>query len=216
MRNYSLIPGMAVAIAALLIAGCGTTRTALTVYSSPTRPATSPSPSSPPSPGTVVLTARPPYCVPAQLQLSAGPRISEATEQDTLIVEFHNTAKSACYLSGYPEVVLRDRFGTRLPFGYERHGDQMITGQPPLPVTLRPGGIAYAAVNQNSCTGSTPAEQRRAATIDVTLPGLGKPLTAELPQYPILDYCGAGQLGNEADVTPIEPTIAGIYPHSGS
>jgi hypothetical protein len=210
MRNYALIPGAAVAIAGVLSAGCGpTVSTAQSLSARLTA-----SPSSPASP--VVVTARPRYCVPAQLQLSAGPRISEATEQHTLIVEFHNTSNSECYLRSYPEIVLRDRHGTRLPFKYERHGDQMIAGEPPLVVTLRPGAVAYAAVNQNSCTGSPPADQQRVTRIDATPPGLGKPLTTELPEYPTLDYCGAGQIDNELDMTPIEPTIAAIYPHPGN
>jgi hypothetical protein len=43
-------------------------------------------------------------------------------------------------------------------------------------------------------------------------PGVGKPLSAELQAYPILDYCGAGQSDNQVNVTPIEPTTAAIYP----
>jgi Protein of unknown function (DUF4232) len=159
-----------------------------------------------------VSTARPRYCAPAQLRLSQGPRVSEATEQHTLIVVFRNTSGIGCDLRGYPEIQLRDRLGTRLAFTYQRRGDQMITDEPPVLVTLLPGGVAYAAANQNTCDSSPLAQWRQAASISVTPPGVDKPLNVELQAYPSLYYCGPGQADNHVDVTPVEPTLAAIYP----
>jgi hypothetical protein len=67
-------------------------------------------------------------------------------------------------------------------------------------------------VSASSCDSAPLAEWRQATSILVTPPGTGKPLRAELPTYPILDYCGAGEPDNRVDVTPIEPTTAAIYP----
>jgi hypothetical protein len=41
--------------------------------------------------------------------------------------------------------------GADLPFGYLRHGDQMLTSSPPRLVTLPAGAVAYSAINKNAC-----------------------------------------------------------------
>jgi Protein of unknown function (DUF4232) len=149
--------------------------------------------------------------VSAQLRLEQGPRVSEATEQHTLIVGFRNTAGTACTLRGYPQIQLIDDHGARLAFTYQHRQDQMITGKPPILVTLPPDGVAYAALNQNTCDNSPLAEWRQATKIEVTPPGVGKSMSAERHSDPILDYCGTAQLDNQVDVTPIEPALAAIY-----
>jgi hypothetical protein len=161
---------------------------------------------------TAVAAAHTRYCVSAQLRLEQGPLVSEATQQHTLIVEFRNTAGTACTLRGYPQIQLIDDRGARLAFTYQHRQDQMITGKPPILVTLPPGGVAYAALNQNTCDNSPLAEWRQATKIKVTPPGVGMAMSAELHSYPILDYCGPGQSDNQVDVTPVEPTQAAIYP----
>jgi hypothetical protein len=147
-----------------------------------------------------------------QLRLEQGPLVSEATEQHTLILEFRNMAGAACTLRGYLQIQLIDDRGARLAFTFHYRQDQMITGQPPISVTLPPGGVAYAALNQNTCDDSPLAEWRQATRIEFTPPGVSKSMSVNLHAYPILDYCGPAQSDNQVDVTPIEPTIKDIYP----
>lgn len=201
MRNYTIALGPAITVAAVLMAGCATVT-----------PVSPPSVAASASADAVAAAAHIPYCVSDQLRLEQGPLVSEATEQHTLILEFRNTAGTACTLRGYPQIQLTDDRGARLSFTYQHRQDQMITGQPPILVTLRPGGVAYAALNQNACDNSPLAEWRQAKRIEVTPPGAGKAMSASLHSYPILNYCGPAQSDNQVDVTPIEPTIADIYP----
>lgn len=205
MRNYALAVG--IATAAALTAGCSALAT--TAPSSAASSAASAQASA--LARTTVPTAPTRYCAAAQLRLSIGPQVSEVSQQHTLVVELHNTADFGCNLRGYPEIELSDRLGTRLAFTDRRRGDEMITGKPSVLVTLSPGGVAYAAVNQSTCDNSPLADWRKATRIDVTPPGTGKPLSAELHAYPTLNYCGDGQTGNELDITPIEPTLAAIH-----
>jgi hypothetical protein len=85
----------------------------------------------------------------------------------------------------------------------------MITGKPPILVALAPGSIAYAAINKNSCVNFAP---QTATSIVITPPNGGKPLIVNLPESPAMNYCGGGQPDNAVGVTPVEPTLAGIYP----
>jgi hypothetical protein len=204
MRNYTIALGPVITVAAVLTAGCATA----TPVSPPSAAPVAASGSADPA----AAAAHTPYCVSAQLRLEQGPLVPEATEQHTLIVEFRNTAGTACTLHGYPQIQLIDDHGARLAFTYQHRQDQMITGEPPILVTLPPGGVAYAALNQNTCDDSPLAEWRQATKIEVTPPGVGKSMSANLRPYPSLDYCGPAQSDNRVDVTPIEPTITDIYP----
>jgi hypothetical protein len=148
-----------------------------------------------------------PACRPSQLQLTAGPRISEATEQHTLLLMFRNISATTCYMRGYPGIGLADSAGRRLSFTYRRGGDQMLTSAIPAPVRLPPGGFAYSALNQNSCVSFT---QTAAAGTEVTPPGQHEPLILTLPHYPLLDYCGVGDPGHTIDIAPVEPTSQAV------
>jgi Protein of unknown function (DUF4232) len=148
-----------------------------------------------------------PACRPSQLQLTAGPRISEATEQHTLLLVFRNISATACHLQGYPGVALADSAGRRLSFTYRRGGDQMLTSATPAPVRLPPGGLAYSALNKNACVSFT---QTSAARAEVTPPGQHEPMVLTLPHYPLLDYCGAGDPGHTIDIAPVGPTSRGV------
>ncbi len=197
MASRAFPPVLAMGIASVLIAGCGGS-----------------APAAPGMPASAVASAAPAQrghaCGPGQLQLSAGPRISEATQQNTLLLVFRNVSATGCVMRGYPAISLADSAGHRLDFGYRRLGDQMLTSAPPGLVTLPPGGSAYSALNKNSCVGFAP---RSAASADVTPPGQREPLVLKLPRYPILGYCGAGDPGHIVDIAPIEPARAGVLAH---
>jgi Protein of unknown function (DUF4232) len=184
-------------IASVLIAGCG--------GSAPTAPGMLASAAASATPA-----QRGHACGSSQLRLSTGPRISEATQQNTLLLLFRNVSAAECVMRGYPAIALADSAGHRLEFGYRRLGDQMLTSAPPGLVTLPPGGSAYSALNKNSCVGFAP---RSAASADVTPPGQREPLVLKLPRYPILGYCGAGDPGHTIDIAPIEPARAGVLAH---
>jgi hypothetical protein len=186
MRN--IVSGLAAVVAiavALLAAGCGTSVP-------PTRSRSSAS-----------AAVSQSYCRSSRLRVVLGPLVSEATEQNTVIVEFRNVSATTCDLRGYPSIVLSDSSGSVLPFGYRHGGDQMLTSRPPGLVVLRPGEVAYAAFNKNSCVMYA---SRSAVGGNVTPPGSSQPLALDLRHYRILDYCPAGDPGHVVDVSPVEPT----------
>ena len=146
-----------------------------------------------------------PACHPSQLQLASGPRISEKTEQNTLLLVFRNVSATTCDMRGYPVIALTDSTGRRLSFAYRQGGDQMLTSTPPGVVRLLPGGYAYSALNKNSCVSFAPTSAARA---EVTPPGQDEPLVLTLAHYPILSYCRHS--GHTIDIAPVEPTIADV------
>ena len=175
---------MAIAVA-LLAAGCGAS-------TSQAHPSSSAS--------TAVSQS---YCRSSQLRVVLGPLVSEATQQNTVILEFRNVSATRCDLRGYPSIVLSDGSGAVLPFAYHDGGDQMLTSQQPTLVVLRPGAVAYAAFNKNSCVMYA---SRSAVSGEVTPPGSSQPLAFDLRHYRILDYCRAGDPGHVVDISPVEPT----------
>jgi Protein of unknown function (DUF4232) len=154
------------------------------------------------SPGTararLAAAARLPVCMPQQLRLGSGGKVSEKTQQETRIVVLTNVSRQRCGLEGYPLVTLESAHGTILPFKYRDHGDQMLTSARPRLVVLAPGGHAYLGINKSSCVARSTA-----TASSLTLWGLGQ-LTVRLNQR--LDYCGAGDPGHMVDVSPIEPS----------
>jgi hypothetical protein len=197
MKNRTLPAVLAMAIGPALIAGCGASAPAATVSSDSNA---SPSASAPGAPA----------CRSTQLQLSAGARVSEATQQHTLLLVFRNISATACVMRGYPAVALADSTGHQLAFSYRQRGDQMLTSEAPGSVTLPPGGLAYSALNKNSCVGMASLS---AATADVTPPGQHEPLLLKLQDYPMLGYCAAGDPGHVIDIAPVEPTSADVLAH---
>jgi Protein of unknown function (DUF4232) len=186
MRNivYGLTAVAAIAVA-LLAAGCGAS-------APPARPSSSASTAMPQS-----------YCRSSQLRVALGPLVSEATQQNTVILEFRNVSATTCDQRGYPSIVLSDSSGAVLPFAYHQGGDQMLTSQRPTLVVLRPGAVAYAAFNKNSCVMYA---SRSAVDSEVTPPGSRQPLAFDLQHYRILDYCPGGDPGHVVDISPVEPT----------
>lgn len=144
-------------------------------------------------------------CSASQIALKWGGRISEATGQHTLALTLTNTSSSGCYLFGYPDVALIDASGNILPLQYQRGGDQVVTAAPPLHVDLAPGAIAYVTVNKYRCDTS---DLMQGAVVRLTLPADSPSLAASIAGNVSMDYCGAGDPGSIAYVSPFEPSQA--------
>jgi hypothetical protein len=146
-----------------------------------------------------------PQCTDSQLRISLGPRVSEATQQETYEFALRNDGASACKLRGFPSVVLLDAQGKSLPFVYRHKGDQMLTAGAASTVVIAPGGTAYAAINKNACTAHA---SDYATTIELTLPSTATARIVRIAhsgQYG-LDWCGRVDPGGRVTVAPIEPT----------
>jgi hypothetical protein len=146
-------------------------------------------------------------CQPAALRLALGPRISEATQQETTLLMLTNISAAGCDLQGYPGISLLDKHGLPLPFHVRWGGDQMLTTSAPVLVPLPPGGTADLGINKNACVGHS---YQAARYLQVIPPGdyLALP-TLRLPYYG-LDYCPPGDPGHTVDVSPIEPGQRGV------
>jgi hypothetical protein len=125
-------------------------------------------------------------CSAAHLELTQGPRWSEATGQHTLLVEIV-AGSGSCLVEGFPVVTLVGATGRELPFTYTHRGDQMLPDLEPHPVTIRPGHPAFVALNKYRCDfHATDGAQ----VVRLTLPGPTLTLALRLAtSYPSLDYC---------------------------
>jgi len=91
-----------------------------------------------------------------------------------------------------------------LPFVYGHSGDQMITAASPKEVRVPAGGTAYFALNKNACVSAT---SRVATETRVRLPGGSTTLPLQLPHYPLIEFCPAGDPGDGITASPFEPTL---------
>jgi Protein of unknown function (DUF4232) len=210
------ISASSVLIASLVVvcAGCAVSRqTATAQQQGPATATAVPAPSptsataSPRRPATAV-TPPPKHaygtrCQPAQLRLTLGPKVSEATQQHTAVLVLTNVSAAGCDLWGYPGVALFGHHGALLPFSYRRSGDQMLTGAAPALVPLRPGAAAYFGINQQACFAYASGFARR---IQVIPPGDHAALSRAMRRFPTLFYCRAGP-GHTIDLTPLEPSL---------
>jgi hypothetical protein len=152
-------------------------------------------------------SVRIPGCRPQQLRLHIGARVSEATQQETVVFVLRNVSAHRCGLDGYPVVALWTSLtahGKYLPFRYRDHGDQMLTSAKPALVTLAPGGSAYFGINKNACVVRSSATARY-----LTMFPLGQ-LHQKLPDTPVLGYCGSGDPGHVVDISPFEKTARAV------
>lgn len=150
------------------------------------------------------------HCLASQLRLSVGPHLSEATQQNALLLRLTNVSSAGCALRGYPGVALSASTGGPLRFTYRRGGDQMLTSAPPARVWLRPGATAYLGINKQTCIARQTVLARR---IRLVPPADRQPVAALLAEYPELGYCGPGDPGNTIDISPVEPTIQAALAH---
>jgi hypothetical protein len=140
-------------------------------------------------------------CDANQLAMTRGPEVSEATGQNTLTFRLRNVGTRPCALHGYPAVALVDRTGA-LPFAISHRGDQMITARRPARFTVAPRGTAFFALNKYRCDLG---DRRRARAVRLEL-GAGH-VTATVPRFPDISFCGRGDPGSTVAVSPFEPTL---------
>lgn len=143
-------------------------------------------------------------CRASQLRLGLGPRISEQTGQSTVVFTILNVGRGHCSFLGYPAVRLEDSRGHVLAFRFRDGGDLEITGKPAHRVTVGSRATAYVAINKYRCDLREQGTARRAVMV---LPGLSKPLSVTLAQYPVVGFCGPRQPGSTVDVSPVEPSV---------
>jgi hypothetical protein len=118
-----------------------------------------------------------------------------------------NRSKRACFVRGYPRVLLYAH-RVLLPF-IDQDGGGYVTRRPPKRVLLQTGAQAYFLAAKYRCDGQV---DRQASRIVVSLPGgTGRP-TDELPSGEsgyAFDYCrrypGDARIdpGNYVDVSPV-------------
>lgn len=148
--------------------------------------------------------AAPAACRPSEITIRIGPRISEATGQQTVALRFRNNGSDTCTLSGYPSLTLSDQRG-RIPFRFRDGGDMMITRHRPQPVLLHPSGSAYALFNKFRCDLGRAREADRVA---VRLHRDTPVVAARRLAHPTIPYCTYYRPGGwTVDVSPYEPTI---------
>ncbi len=147
-------------------------------------------------------------CTAGELRAGKGPKVSEATGQNTLDLSLTNVSRSTCVLDGYPVVKLLGANGRSLAYRYLDGGDEMTTDAKPSPVYLPPGAKAWARINKYRCDiGSTAF----AYAVVFTLPDKGGSVTMIMTTSPLYDYCHeAASL--VVSVSPFEPVEAFLYP----
>jgi hypothetical protein len=197
----------AVAAVAALLAGCSESGPS----AGPPARSASPSPLSQsdlghPPPNAEFATGRAePVCAPANLRVSVQ-KVSEATQQESRLLELFNAGRHPCDLDGYPLVMLRTSAGRWLGFTVRHSGDQMTTPARPRPVEVQAGHAAWVMINKTACVN----RQRSAPAMTVRLqpPGSAHALVADIGRYPIIALCGPRDPGhgNLLQVTPVEPT----------
>ena len=161
------------------------------------------SPTTPPPNATYANGGVAPVCTVGQLRLTSE-RVSEATQQESRLLELQNVSHATCDLDGYPGVTLRTADGKRLAFAVRNSGDQMVTSARPRRVELQPGDAAWVLINQVVCVyqqQSAPARSVRLQT-----PGSPQALAADIGRLPIIAECRPHDPGHVLQVSPVEPT----------
>ncbi|HET6818759.1 MAG TPA: DUF4232 domain-containing protein [Mycobacteriales bacterium] len=146
-----------------------------------------------------------PTCAAADLRLVVQ-RLSEATQQESRLLQLLNAGDTTCDLEGYPSVRLSTSRGSRVAFTVGHNGDQMVTSARPRRVELRPDASAWVIINQVVCVNGMQGPP--AMRISVRMPGSGRELNAGIGRYPIMGQCPPGDPGRVLEVSPIEPTVA--------
>jgi hypothetical protein len=135
-------------------------------------------------------------------------RGSPKTEQLPINVFLTNRRSQACILDGYPTITFFDRQGRTLSYLYRHAGDQMVTSARPSSVRIRAGGTAVFVFNKNECVLTPAAEERRATTLRVALPGSRPTRAIRMPRRWYFEYCDGKDIGRIITVSPIEPNLS--------
>ena len=150
-------------------------------------------------------------CRSSDLELEAGPPVSEPTGQHTISLALINRSPSSCLLLGYPRLTLRDTSGEALPFEYRHQGDQVVTSAAPRQFELAPGASAYATLNKYRCDLG---DQSLASSLQLQLPGDPTTLSLSLPSgLGVFGYCGAGDPGSIVSISPLEASFRATLSH---
>ena len=189
----------AVTVLAAVLGGCssGTASSTTTSTSTTSRSASSTATTrASGSSSTSSTTSGTDRCPTTGLSASVGGSNGAAGTIETTVV-LHNVSSTACLLGGYPGLLMLGTGGTALPTTVVRKGAYSFTSQPPVTVTLAPGGttsfnIGYSDVpvgGETSCPSSV--------ALEVTPPGAYDHLTVPATLAP----CAQGTLV----VSPVLP-----------
>lgn len=161
----------------------------------------------PPQPAQDTQTTSPrPLCQSSDLRLSLGPRVSEATGQNTLILVLRNTADHECTLRGYPTIEAGSAEGKLLPFRYRHGSDMMLRHVTPATVSLSPDRPAYVVINKYRCDSGDLAT---ATHLHITPPGASAPAGVHLGGRGGMPWCGLGDPGSTVTVSPVVSSPGG-------
>jgi hypothetical protein len=142
----------------------------------------------------------------ADFTVGIGPRISEATGQNTLALRLVNRRVATCFLRGYPNIAAYDRQGM-IPFLVRHGGDQMVTSRPPTRVIVRRNRAAFVLLNHYRCDLG---DRRTPTSVRIRLAGATSTESASVKLTVAngrLAYCGKGDPGSILTVSAFEPTI---------
>jgi hypothetical protein len=126
-----------------------------------------------PAPAALTVAARPqrpPACASAGLAMSIT---TESVTTDARTVDFTNTSRTSCTLSGYPQVAAY----TVGRSGYTQVGNAALreAAGAASRVLLRPGGTAHSDVDISAFAPDVACRPVMATGLRVVLPGASKP-----------------------------------------
>jgi hypothetical protein len=132
------------------------------------------------------------------------------TGEHAVMYALTNRGSVTCTLNGYPQVVLYEAMGARLPFRYTEGGGAYVTPTKPVTVVLARGASAYVLVAKYRCDAGI---ARKATAISLTLPAahgatfVGRDAVGVVGSTG-LSYCRGGRHdpGQAIAVSPVEPT----------
>ncbi|GAU65832.1 hypothetical protein SSP35_02_01990 [Streptomyces sp. NBRC 110611] len=154
--------------------------------------------------GTGAPAAAPPKCSAQQLTLSwAGTGTAKrggTGNQDTAVVRVHNDDRMSCTLMGYPGVTLKAKAG---------RDTETLRETPrakPRTVTLGPGKDTTFTIVFLS-EKEEPRQAIEPNKVDITLPGISKPVSLEWTWGPVTRQEAATHPGNYVGAvgSPLEP-----------
>jgi hypothetical protein len=153
-----------------------------------------------------------PNCMVSGLTLGVGRQVSPLTGERAVMFTLTNQ-KSACKVTGYPGVTLRDSDGRKLAFTYT-HTSSYVTKSAPKSTVLAHGATVYFLVAKYRCDKG---DARTAKTISVSALSSfdsSGPLTSSAAVIARFTYCkgGSSDPGQRVGVSPVTATWASALP----
>lgn len=147
-------------------------------------------------------------CTQQEVHLDGSPAPALAIGEHAILFTLENAGPVSCMLTGYPQVTLYSASGEALPFRYSNGHSSYVTKQPPKPLTLGPGGIAYVLIAKYFCAHGAVADTSSGR---LAFPHLGLDLqtTTDTAGDPFA-YCrgSSSDAGQFVAVSPAEPDIS--------